>query len=106
MKKMIYALRFQEILYLVNIGRAATHGYHMNVCCRLILCLVLISLTSLIFQASLISLTSVSSVQFCHGFRHQHQVLSLLDASHIEYKLIGKLVSYLYFLQLSFFYFL
>lgn len=94
MKQMIYALCLQEILYLVNIGRAATHGYHMNGCCILILCLILISLTS------------VSSVQFCHGFRHQHQVLSLLDASHIEYKLIGKLVSCLYFLQLSFFYFL
>ena len=94
MKQMIYALRLQEILYLVNVSRAAANGYHVDGSCRLILCLVLNSLTS------------VSSVQFCYGFRHQHQVLSLLDASHIEYKLIGKLVSCLYFLQLSCFYLL
>lgn len=79
MKQMIYALRLQEILYLVNVSRAAAHGYHMD---------------------------GGSSVEFCHGFRHQHQVLALLDASHIEYKLIGKLVSCLYFLQFPFFYLL
>lgn len=37
MKQMIHALRLQEILYLVNVSRAAASSYHVDGSCRLIL---------------------------------------------------------------------